>query len=112
MNPARLLIACVGVMTGCQGPLPQEGRALYPQRDLTVLWAERHYWPVPPSGFPAPPPAADATARVPDALPALAPPLTAPGVPPAAHPAPPAPRTGLGRRPGRGPRTVCAKPGC
>ena len=108
MNKARLLIACVGVMAGCQGPLPQEGRALYPQRDLTVLWPERHYWQVPPRGFPAPPAAADETAgRAPDALPA-----TAPGVRPAAQSPPPTPRTHLGRRLGRGPRTACAQQGC
>jgi len=107
MKKRLFLIACAGVMAGCQGPLPREARALYPQRDLTVLWSERHYWQVPPSGFPTRPTAAGENAvRAPGLLPALAPPLTATVVQPTAQ------RTRMGRRLGSGPRTVCAKPGC
>ena len=108
-----LLIAGAGAMAGCQGPGPLAARARYPQRDLTVLWPERHYWQILPGGFPATPTTADETAgRAPDALSAPAPPLAAPGVQPAAQPLQPAPRTRLGRRLGRGPRTVCAQRGC
>ena len=113
MKKRLFLIACAGVMAGCQGPLPLEARALYPQRDLTVLWSERHYWQVPPSGFPTTPAAAGENAvRAPGVLPALAPPLAATAVQPAAQPTPPARLTRMGRRLGRGPRTVCAKQGC
>ena len=98
-----LLIAGAVAMAGCQGPAPPAPLvpgARYPQRDLTAPWPERHYWQVPPSGLPATPAAADENAgRAPDAL-------------PAARPTQPAPRTRLGRRLGRGPRTVCAKQGC
>ena len=108
-----LLIAGAVALAGCQGPAPQAAGARYPQRDLTAPWPERHYWPVPPGGLPAPPAAADETAvRAPDALPATAPPLAAPDALPAARPPQPAPRTRLGRRLGRGPRTACARRGC
>ena len=108
-----LLIAGAVALAGCQGPAPLAAGARYPQRDLTVLWPERHYWQVPPRGFPAAPAAADENAgRAPDALPATAPPLAAPGVQPAAQSPPPARQTHLGRRLGRGPRTACAQQGC
>ncbi len=104
-----LLIAGAVAMAGCQGPAPRAAGARYPQRDLTVFWPERHYWQVPPSGFPATPTAADENAdHAPDALPATAPPLAAPGVQPGARPPQPAPRTRLGRVP----RTACAQRGC
>jgi hypothetical protein len=102
-----LLIAGAVALAGCQGPAPLAARARYPQRDLTAPWPERHYWPVPPSSFPAPPTAADENAgRAPDALPATASPLAAPGVQPTARPLQPAPRTRLGRvpRPAGAPR--------
>ena len=91
-----LLIADAVALAGCQGPAPLAAGARYPQRDLTVLWPERHYWPVPPSGFLATPTAADETAgRAPDAQ-------------PAAQLTPPVPWTRLGRVP----HTACAARGC
>jgi hypothetical protein len=100
-----LLIAGAVALAGCQGPAPRAAGARYPQRDLTAPWPERHYWPVPPSSFPAPPTAAEENAgRAPDALPATA----APDALPAARPLQPAPRTRLGRVP----RTACAPRGC
>jgi len=100
-----LLIAGAVALAGCQGPAPQAAGARYPQRDLTAPWPERHYWPVPPGGFPAPPAAAAENAgRAPDALPAPAP----PDVQPAAQPLQPAPRARL--RPAS--RTACAPRGC
>ena len=100
-----LLIAGAVALAGCQGPAPQAAGARYPQRDLTAPWPERHYWPVPPGGFPAPPAAAAENAgRAPDALSATA----APDALLAARPLQPAPRTRLGRVP----RTACAPQGC
>ena len=100
-----LLIAGTVALAGSQGPAPRAAGARYPQRDLTVLWPERHYWPVPSSGFPATPaPAAENAGRAPDALPAPAP----PDVQPAAQPLQPAPRARL--RPAS--RTACAPRGC
>ena len=108
-----LLIADAVALAGCQGPALLAASARYPQRDLTVLWPERRYWPVSPSGLPATPAAADENAgRAPDALPATAPPLAAPDALPAARPPQPAPRTPLGRRLGRVPRPAGAQRGC
>ena len=100
-----LLIAGAVALAGCQGPAPQAAGARYPQRDLTAPWPERHYWPVPPSGLPATPTAAEETAgRAPDAQPASA----APDARPVAQPTPPVPWTRLER----GPRPACAQRGC
>lgn len=65
-----LLIAEAVALAGCQGPAPLAAGGRYPQRDLTVLWPERRYWPVSPSSLPATPAAADENAgRAPDAPP-------------------------------------------
>ena len=41
------------VLAGCQTPPAAVEPALYPQRDLTVAWSERHYWRL-PEGYLAP----------------------------------------------------------
>lgn len=72
MNTRRLLLLIAGAvaLAGCQGPAPLAAGGRYPQRDLTVLWPERRYWPVPPSDFPTPPAAAETASGALDAPPA------------------------------------------
>ena len=43
----------ITVLAGCQTPPAAVEPALYPQRDLTVAWSERHYWRL-PEGYLAP----------------------------------------------------------
>ena len=44
MKKTALLLALTGAVAGCQGVSPALAPARYPQRDLTVLWPDRHYW--------------------------------------------------------------------
>jgi len=44
MKKTALLLALTGAVAGCQGVSPAIAPARYPQRDLTVLWPDRHYW--------------------------------------------------------------------
>ncbi|MFZ1493367.1 MAG: hypothetical protein WAU60_08125 [Candidatus Competibacter denitrificans] len=96
----RLIAALSAVVltSGCQVAPVRTAQTPYPQRDLTVLWAERVYWSH-PDGLSAPP----ALPTLPALAPAQSPDLSEP-VPPVIRSAP-VPRAAravaMGKRKGR-----------
>lgn len=69
---ARLLTAlcAVALTSGCQLTPVRTAQTPYPQRDLTVLWAERVYWSH-PEGVSTPPALPTLPALAPTASPSL-----------------------------------------
>lgn len=112
MKKTALLLALTGAVAGCQGVSPAIAPARYPQRDLTVLWPDRHYWRQPNGVHGVERPAASGAAPQPTAAPASAPPPpeTVEATRPPVGPTSDARRAGQGqdgRRLGRAIRTAC-----
>lgn len=101
MKKSLLLLLVISPLMGCQGVSIEPTPSLYPQRDLTVVWPERHYWQA-PAGFTG---VQNGAPRTTDTA---GTPRSAPVAPAAA----PVKVTGREPRPGRRLRTACAKGQC
>ena len=95
MKKTALLLALTGAVAGCQGVSPALAPARYPQRDLTVLWPDRHYWRQPNGVHGVERPAASGAAPPPTVAPP--PPETVKATRPPVGPTSDSRRTGQGQ---------------